>query len=98
MGNMQSEGKLWTDVGRFLGATILTLLLLTAYLYFRYAATCPTSLETISGRFNPLNVNGRAVYLTNKERLGLYVLEDLTLGSGTGFLAIALFRSKANCS
>jgi hypothetical protein len=81
-------------VARLLGLAGFALMGLTAYLYFNYADTRPTTPVESEGRTSPLNVHGRVVYLTGREQLGLYILEGFTLGVGATFIAVVQLRLK----
>jgi hypothetical protein len=78
---------------KLLGATAFSLMLCTAYFYFHYADTCPTTEQTEIGRSYPLNVHGRIVYLTRTEKFRLNALEGVTVGCILSFIALGRLRN-----
>jgi hypothetical protein len=90
----RSEQGLWTVVARFLGATNVLLMILTAYMYFHYAGTRPTVPEDKIGRIYPLNVHGRVIYLVRQEQLGLYALEGVTVSCILSFGLVVQLKLK----
>jgi hypothetical protein len=62
-------------IARFLGTTIVVLMILTVYVYFHYADTRLTVPEEKIGRIYPLNVHGRVIYLVKRGATGTICLE-----------------------
>ena len=94
MDRARSERGLWTVVARLLGATVVLLMILTAYMYFHYADTRPTVPEEKISRIYPLNVHGRVIYLVREEQLGLYALGGLTVSCILSFGLVVQLKLK----
>jgi hypothetical protein len=69
-------------------------MILTAYVYFHYADTCPTVPEEKIGRIYPLNVHGRVIYLVREEQLGLYALGGVTVSCILSFWLVVQLKLK----
>jgi hypothetical protein len=68
--------------------------MVAAYLWFEYAATRPQTPNPLTGNVYTLNSHGSVVYLTRSERLRLYSVLGLGLGSVWAAIAIKVLVVK----